>query len=109
MFAVVWIEYLLEPQRARDCVIVDLIGQHRVSNGAWPRHIVVRNPNQVSDVALIQELGDGSGSEDRNVVRMWLNGSQYLACMGLASDRALDDKIAMSSKFNWAGRRRILS
>ncbi len=79
MIAIIQIEYLLQAQHSGHGVVVDLVGQHGIANGAWPSHIVVRDANQVSGVALIEQLGHRSGRKDGNVVRMGLNCGEHLA------------------------------
>ena len=87
MIAIIQIEHLLEAQHARHGIVVDLVGQHCIANGAWPSHVVVRDANQVPGVALIEELRHRSGSEDGNIVRMRLNCSENFPGMRFACDR----------------------
>ena len=54
---------------------------------------IVGGLDDIAGVTLCDEFSDCAATEKRDVVRMWLNGSEHLALMGLPCYRSLDSDI----------------
>ena len=95
MVVVVQIEVALAAEHARDLVVVPLVAEDVVADGAGRAeagriaHIVVGGADEVAGVAFFDQLGDGAGGHERNVVGVGLDGEQDLSLMGLAGIGAL--------------------
>ena len=98
--AVVQVEDLLETQDARHLVVVALVAEHVLADGAGRpepggvAHVVVGRADQVAGVALLDELGDRAGGHERDVVGMGLDRQQHLALVRRARDHMLDRHVA---------------
>ena len=55
--------------------------------------LVIREADQIAGVSFVDQFGDRARGEQRNIVRMGLNGGEHLPLMGLAGEIALDDEI----------------
>jgi hypothetical protein len=88
---VVEVEDLLQPEDAGHLVVVLLVGEDRLADRARPRHVVVRHADEVPRVALVEELGHRPRREERDVVRVRLDGEQNLALVRPPGLRPLDD------------------
>ena len=100
MVAVVQVEDPLEPQDPRHLVVVALVAEHVLADGAGRpepggvAHVVVGCADQVAGVAFLDELGDRARGHERDVVGMGLDRQQHLALVRRALGRALEEDLA---------------
>ena len=92
---VVQIEVAFAAENARHLVGVALVAEHVLADGAGRAeaggvaHVVVRRADQVAGVALFDQLGDGAGGRERDVVGMRLDREQDFSLVGLSRVGAL--------------------
>ena len=89
VIAVIKGERLLAAQGRGRVPVVDLVLRDAVPERA-PGGLVVGDADQVARIPLFDQLGDGPGSEQRNIVRVGLHGGKHFPGMrlsGLAAGR----------------------
>src|SRR5688572_24741200 len=82
----------LASKRLSHFLVVDLVLNHAVSEGS-ACCFVVRDANEVTGIALVDQLGDGASRKQRNVVRVRLHGREHLSFMWLAGTISFDNQI----------------
>ncbi len=96
MVVVVQIEVGFAAEDARDFIGVALVAEDVVADGAGGAeaggiaHIVVGGAYEVAGVAFFDELGDGAGGHERNVIGVGLHGEEDFSLMGPAGVEALE-------------------
>ena len=105
VIGIVQVEDLFEPEHAGDLGVVALVAEHVVADGAGRSkaggvaHVVVGRPHQVAGVALLDELGDRPGGDERDIVGMGLDRQQHLALVRRARGCSFQEDLAAAS---WA-------
>jgi hypothetical protein len=106
MITVVQIKILLKTDDPAHFLVITLIGEHRVPDGARTRHIVIGDSNEVACVPFVQEFDNGTGGKNGKVIGVRLNGRQDFAEVRLSRNRPLNHQITVSKEISrFAGAR----
>ena len=100
MVVVIQIELALQAKNRHELFIVAFVTQDVFADGTWrPQsgrvaHVIVGRTDQIAGVALLNELGDRSGREQRNIIGVGLHGEEHLAFVWCLRCRSLNDDLA---------------
>ena len=71
MVAVAQVEHLFQPQYPGQRLDLALVAQDRLAEaGRWPAFLIVAGLDEIARVSLGDELGEGAGAKERDIIRV---------------------------------------